>query len=276
MNSDPQVLIRHFAAIGAELRFGSLDRRGGDRVYDLDVIRLRRSKDQAFLISCADGADLDFLVLNRNCADRHLLLMARVGGAEGQIEKHRYLCGHDEREWFAAAVPNGSRGVTNVAQAKEALKPALVRAAQSRQGVRRRDRNRRRNKGSVRQGEWFFVPAPELLVPEVLILHREPIRRGRGNPHMAEQAFRRGGTTVYVSRPFPNGVDQETFDRMMGEDPKKWGRFSWRVMRRNPEVYCRGRVTHPDHATINLPGWHRVVPNTEGDAFWFEHMAFLD
>jgi hypothetical protein len=28
-------------------------------------------------------------------------------------------------------------------------------------------------------------------------------------------------------------------------------------------VYVKGRITHADHKTVLLDGWHRVVPNTE-------------
>jgi hypothetical protein len=47
-------------------------------------------------------------------------------------------------------------------------------------------------------------------------------------------------------------------------------------MRRNPGVYVRGRVRHPDHATITLPGWHRVVMNTEAQSRAMRNVAFLD
>ena len=44
-------------------------------------------------------------------------------------EKQKFLCGHDERHWFVAAVPEDARGVTGVVAAKAALQPALVRTA---------------------------------------------------------------------------------------------------------------------------------------------------
>jgi hypothetical protein len=54
---------------------------------------------------------------------------------------------------------------------------------------------------------------------------------------------------------------------------KGWG---WRTLRRNPGVCVRGRVRHPDHATIALHGWHRVVMNTEGQSKARRNVAFLD
>src|SRR4029077_12514723 len=111
-------------------------------------------------------------VLDDQPGDRHLLLLGRDGN-----EKHKFLCGHDERHWFVAAVPE-SAPVGTVRAAKEALKPAEVQAAQARRGLRTEARNRRKNAAYRRQGEWFFVPAPDLKVDEKLVLHDEPITRG--------------------------------------------------------------------------------------------------
>ena len=47
-------------------------------------------------------------------------------------------------------------------------------------------------------------------------------------------------------------------------------------MRRNPQVYVKGRVSHPDHKTIVLPGWHQVHMNTEHRSAAMQNMAFLD
>jgi len=136
---------------------------------------------------------------------RHLLLLIR-----DQSVKHKFLCGHDERDWFAAAVPD-VYGVSNVRTAMEALKPAEVVVAQMQKNVKMRLRNRRRNDAFIRQGEWFFIPEPEVNPAQWLILKNEPLLRGRGKPHMAELAFRTGGTEVYVSRTFPNGLSPETY-----------------------------------------------------------------
>ncbi len=65
----------------------------------------------------------------------------------------KFLCGHDERDWFAAAVPETS-GVATVSTAMEALKPQEVLAAQAGKGLKARHRNRRHNKAFIRQGEW--------------------------------------------------------------------------------------------------------------------------
>ena len=92
--------------------------------------------------------------------DRHLLLMARTE------DKQRFLCGHDERQWFVAAIPE-SAGATTVQEAKQALKPRAVREAEAQMGVKTRDLHKRRKKTKAgakiyHQGEWIFLPRPDL------------------------------------------------------------------------------------------------------------------
>ena len=50
----------------------------------------------------------------------------------------------------------------------------------------------------------------------------------------------------------------------------------WDQMVRDAEVFARGAVRHPDHATIVLPIWHRVEMNTEQQARAMRHIVFLD
>ena len=54
---------------------------------------------------------------------------------------------------------------------------------------------RRRTPVYVRQGEWFFVPAPQVRPQRWMVLRNEPLRRGNGKPHWAEQLFRQTGAT---------------------------------------------------------------------------------
>lgn len=65
--------------------------------------------------------------------------------------KSKFLRGHDERHWFVAGIPESA--------------PI----------------------GTVRQGEWFFLPVPGFAVDDKLVLSNEPLRRGNGDkPHWAE------------------------------------------------------------------------------------------
>jgi hypothetical protein len=92
---------------------------------------------------------------------------------------------------------------------------------------------------------------------------------------MCEQLYRDGGTTVYVCSRHPNGLTGDEYRKLLKANPAaaKWG---WRTMARNPVVYVRGKITHPDHATIRLDGWHRVEMNTENRSRAMASVAFLD
>ncbi len=52
--------------------------------------------------------------------------------------------------------------------------------------------------------------------------------------------------------------------------------WDWQVMRRDSDVYVRGRVRHPAHKTITLTGWHRVEMNRETETPAMRDVAFLD
>jgi hypothetical protein len=134
----------------------------------------------------------------------------------------------------------------------------------------------RKNTAYRRQGEWFFLPEHGMRVDESLVLRDEPLRRGSvGKPHWVERCYRTGGENVYVCPRHPNGVSANEHRLILTANPaaKGWG---WRLMRRNAGVFVRGRVRHADHKTIVLPGWHRVLLNTESNAEAMRNVAFLD
>jgi hypothetical protein len=158
----------------------------------------------------------------------------------------------------------------------EALKPPEVVEAQRRQGVKGKDRQRRKNAAYVRQGEWFFLPAPRLHVDKRQALCNEPLSRGTGSkPHWAEFLYRRGGEAVYVCDAYPQGLKWEAYYDLLRRKAraKAW---NWRHMVRNPEAYVKGKISHVDHKTIVLQVWHRVVMNTEGQSAAMQHVVFLD
>ncbi|APW63853.1 hypothetical protein [Paludisphaera borealis] len=268
---DTTDLLMKFARIGARLKVAdrpSRRFRAASGVITLDVRADRNG--EFFEVVSPGGAAPEVAVLDVRPADRHLLLLVREGG-----EKHKFLCGHDERHWFVAAVPE-SAPVGTVRQAKEALKPAEVQVAQSHLGLRAEARNRRKNAAYRRQGEWFFLPVPGFAVDEGLVLRNEPLRRGNGGkPHWVEFCYRTGGETVYVCSRHPNGVTPSQHEKIIAGNPKAKG-WGWQVMRRNPGVYVRGGVRHADHKTIVLHGWHRVLMNTEDQSRAMRNVAFLD
>ena len=268
---DTTDLLTKFARIGARVKVADRASRGFRRpagVLTLDVQADRNG--EFFEVVSPGGNDPEVAVLDVQPADRHLLLMVREGG-----EKHKFLCGHDERHWFVAAIPE-SAPVGTVRQAKEALKPPEVQFAQGRQGLRSAARNRRKNAAYRRQGEWFFLAAPGFTVDEALVLHDEPLRRGNGGkPHWVDSCYRTGGETVHVCSRHPNGVTTTQHKKILANNPKAKG-WNWQAMRRNPGVYVRGSVRHADHKTIVLHGWHRVLMNTEGQSSAMRNVAFLD
>ena len=263
------VLERAFARMGARVAFGQLNGRnrfsGRSASEDLTLDVRRDHRGEYFLISRTLESTTELVVLDVQPRDRHLLLLSRSGS-----EKHRFLLGHDERHWFVAGIPE-STPVSRVREAKQALKPEVVQSSEH--GVRAKYRDRRSNAARIRQGEWFFVPAPYVRVEKLLVLRNEPIARGGGKPHVCEELYRFGGETVYVSPSAPNGLTVDQYHALSDGERNRW---NWRVMRRNPKVYVRGRVRHLDHKTVSLDGWHEVLSNTENLSHAMRNVAFLD
>jgi len=239
------------------------------------VIDVRHDRHGEFFDIQADD-DADVEVLDVQPKDRHLLLMVRHANQRRGLPdiKDKLLCGHDERHWFVAGVPEKAP-VSTVVTAKLALKPDAVRDRERGKKGNRQKRLRRKTDVFVRQGEWFFIPAPDVQVNCKLILTHEPIRRGSGKPHMCEELYRDGGTTVYVCSQHPNGLGVTEYQHVLKSNPAA-RRWNWQIMSRNPVVYVRGKVWHPDHATIRLDGWHRVEMNTENRSRAMASVAFLD
>ncbi len=267
---DTNLLDIKFARIGARLKVADRPSRRSrtSGVISLDVQTDR--KGEFFEIVRPLGTEAEIAILDVQSADRHLLLLVREGK-----DKSKFLCGHDERHWFVAGIPE-TAPVGTVRQAKEALKPAEVQTAQARKRLKSKERNRRKNAAYIRQGEWFFLSMPGFVVDEKLVLRHEPLTRGNGGkPHWAEFCYRTGGETVYVCSRHPNGVTVPQYKSILAGSPKAKG-WGWRTMQRNPGVYVKGRIRHPDHATITLNGWHQVVMNTEGQSKAMRNVTFLD
>jgi hypothetical protein len=257
---------RHFAAIGARAK---LRPEFGRAPADIKVDIRRDDEGEFFDIACGKRLTIDHLsVVDVQPRLRHLLLMSRSGPAN-----HKFLCGHDERHWFVAAVPERA-GASTVRTAFEALRPRAIQFELNRRHVKPAKRNRRRNEVFVRQGEWFFVPAVGFQPEPLLVLRNEPLSRG-GKPHWCEELVRTGGELVYVSVQHPQGVTPQQHQRLISRRPEM-RHLHWVAQRRNPLVFVRGRVRHADHKTIVLDGWHRVLMNTEHESQAMRHVAFID
>lgn len=275
MNS--QILERKFETIGARVKFSEPRARSGNLSIDV-----RRDKEGEYF-DLAVRDEIEMLVLDVQKDDRHLLLMAR----DPDNPKAKFLCGHDERNWFTCAIPE-STAVSSVFQAKQALKPKELQNLEAQEGLKKKrahKRHRRLNSGKKihRQGEFMFLPQPNFKPPEgftSVILKNEPMQRGGGNSHMAQFLYRSGGTAVRVSSYSANarnGLTQKEYDEVMLRDPERAKRFNWRSMVRDPAVYTKGHITHVEHKTLDLGDvWHKVVLNTEDKARAARNVAFLD
>ena len=85
--------------------------------------------------------------------------------------------------------------------------------------------------------------------------------------------MRIGGETVYLVEGLT--YTEQELRRKVRRDPSfRFKRRETRVA--NPEMYVRGHVSHPDHATIKLEGWHRVMINRERPMGHSSKIVFLD
>lgn len=259
-------IVKDFAAIGAKARvtqsgaFGV--RRDG---FTIDIAR--EKGEEIFDIRHAPNTELAIEVVDKQPKDRHLLLMVKREERKGAPTKQKFLCGHDEMHWFVAPV---SSTAADVRRAKEALKPPEVVEIQERATGKKKGKSRG---GVRRQGEWFFIPKPNMKAPANQILRNEPIRReGGGKPHIVEEVWRKGGDTVYEA---PGGVimDPLEYRKLQKQNPEAARRY--RAARVNAQVFGRGKVRHPDHSTVVLEHWYQIVPNAE-HKFATRAMRFVD
>lgn len=240
-------LRRDFSRMGARVLVHGPGPRQREKIR-IDVGRDRSG--EFFDIRSEEGVVPE--ILDVQPSTHHLVLMVRDGSL-----KNKFLLGHDERHWFAAAVPGDS--VRDVRTAIASLRPEEIEGRKA-----------------IRQGEWFFVPEPVIAEKGAVIHRNEPLSRGAGSkPHVCAEMMRRGGVTVMVCRQYPTGVSLAEYDRLIATNQNATG-FAWRRMTRDAEVYARGEVRHKDHKTIDLCGWHRVYMNRERFARHAPQIAFLD
>ncbi len=265
---DIQLLERHFGRIGARVKIFGVQSKWQRAGIDI------RSDESGEHFSIRLGADeqVEYEVVDLKPEMRHLLLMARR-----EDGKEKFLCGHDERHWFVCAVPGKS--VTGVINALEALQPDFVRGSIQQNLRRHKNRFQRRNEIFVRQGEWFFVFAPEAAINPTFVnpIHKnEPLIRGGGSkPHVCQEIFRGGGELVWVCSRYPSGITPQRHAELLKSKPEA-ARWHWQTFVRDAKVYARGTVRHSDHKTIVLHGWHQVFMNTENEAPGMRHVVFLD
>ena len=100
-----------FAAMGARLKVRELTPqwgwwdRGWQRTEDYAMDIQSDDRGQFFELRVPEHLrdSLEVSVMQSEPKERHLLLLVRKLAEKPQLD--RFLCGHDEREWFVAAVP---------------------------------------------------------------------------------------------------------------------------------------------------------------------------
>jgi len=266
-----ETIQKRFEEMGARVK---IQQRGENAALDIRKDRLGEYFD--ITVPNID----ETTVLDIQPEDRHLVLMIRA--KEGRsIHKDKYLCGHDERSWFVAAVPQG--GVSTVKTAKAALQPESVRRQVRTKGVKETDRFAHENEAFIRQGEWYFVPVKKAvsdLFNKKMILKNEPLirvdRRGAvGKPHVCEFLYREGGEVVWLSLAARQGISTREYQQMIKSNPGTRN-MHWETRRVDMVAYAKGKIKHPDHRTIELKDWHRVYQNEERRSRAMQSVRFMD
>lgn len=200
-------LTASFARAGLDLRLASSPINFNPNVFALDIrrTRLHDVRSEHFLAWMGKEAN-DVQVQGIDKAERQLVLFVRE-------PRRHLLVGQDERQLFMCALP---RACTSVKEAHAALRPRMPK-----------------NDKTIRQGEWFFVPATEwdkAQVERALRGNHTVVRKSAAINHFIPRA----GKPHVVDEIVPFGA-----------------------------LYARGAVRHPDHKTIWLRDWHRIVKNLE-------------
>jgi hypothetical protein len=258
------VLIKKkFQEIGSDVIFSEPSAFMASRMatpITIDVVN--RKGKEIYNITKNPNEHFDVKILDVQKKDRHLLLMTSqpVLNSKGTLQflqKNRVLCGHDERHFFSAGVRDA---VSTVQQAKESLLPPEFKEAHRKKG-KKKNLTKRSNETGKRQGEWLFIKSEWEPSEKEHIHMNEPISRGgRSKPHICQELVNRGGETVYVDNHVaPNGVSYNEMLKLQ----KKHPRANFQQRTANATVYVQGTVRHPDHSTIKLIGWHKVIMNRE-------------
>lgn len=213
------------------------------------------------------AANVGLAVVDVQPRHRHLLLKAW-----NALGVDRFLCGHDERHWFAAALPSGPKAI-NVAAAKEALKPELVKRLEQR---RHKGKRHRRHDVYLRQGEWFFIPCPHASIDHSRVRRVGILSRGGGSkPHSCSFLYEDGEREYECAR-YPKLVFSESEYKHILQTRRKAKQWKWRQLPFHPDRYVKGWIQHEDHSPLFLDVWHRVEMNRESNVLSMSRMIYRD
>jgi hypothetical protein len=121
------------------------------------------------------------------------------------------------------------------------------------------------NEAAIRLGGWLFVPAPGLVVESKRIQRRSPVRCSESATPVVSELYHTGGEAIYYSETKRRILTVLQYRALLQQHPKTV-KEDWRISQRSMVAYGRGTVRHPDHHTITLHDWHRILTNTESEA----------
>ncbi len=250
-----QKIIEAFKKIGANavinlLKPGTVSR--NRRGFRISIREDRKKHASCFDLHVWDGTRI--YVQDVSPKDHALLLKVNWTKERGRYIHEDFLCGRDDHGWYVTALKGHT--AHSVEEAFESLRPAEIRSALRTENVPRSKWNKHRNKAFLRQGEWFFIPMPPDFKPKGVVRKKEHLGV-RGKPHIADFVCSEG-VVRYRHNRFLNLFTREEVAKL-----EKEGETGFRPVFIVQETFAKGRVVHPDHRTVILDGWHRVVPNTE-------------
>ncbi len=112
--------------------------------------------------------------------------------------------------------------------------------------------------GTVRQGEWVFVPVTQLRIRTESILWDQPLQPGQANSPQVDFLYRGEGKRRYVCDEYPYGLSEAVFHRLIHDMPEQ-GRFRWQSFLVDAPVYVKGRVRRAGYRALVLTQWHHVA-----------------
>jgi len=261
-----ETLTKALQKIGARLKV--THRRGSRNPLQFNVGTDRQGEFFTLSVN-EESEDADVRIVAVDPVLMQALILIVTKDESGKPQKEKLLLGHDERHWFVAGVPEKAR---NIKDAFRLLKPEAARVSQERARVGSKTLDRRKNKGFIRQGEWFFVPVQFEPDKKTHIYKNEPLQRAPGStPHVVEKLVRFGGQQVYILN---GGIyTQEQKDAYVAANG---GRQHFQARTQNATVFVTGKVSHKDHKTVYLPGWHEVHLSREPSNTGRSAQGFLD
>jgi len=214
----------------------------GNAANRVEVIGIDRKLRQLVLFVHEPAREFEERVWKSEAIGRGAWVIEK---SKAEARKRHYLMGMDERHLFIAELP---RPATTVAAAHAALRPNEAGSTTAHSGK------------VVRQGEWFFLlpsPAESVLLEEGIRTNRVVAWRKTaigpvfdGSPSEHALTAMSGNARVRQRQGNPHVADEVVI--LSGTIPAEGRR-----------VFVRGAIRHPEHKTVTVDGWRKVLRNAE-------------